>query len=247
MPQTPHPRPTPLTGIRCLLGVAALMVLAVLPARAAGDPAQLCDRAARMAASRTGVPVAVLRAIALTETGRTRDGRISPWPWTVNMEGAGHWFDSRAEAEAYVRRHQARGARSFDIGCFQINFRWHGAAFDSAAQMFEPEAGALYAAHFLQELYAETGTWPAAAGAYHSRTPALASRYRARFERHLARVAAAPPAERAPEAPPAPVSRAGANRYPLLQPGRTETATRGSLVPLREAALFGPFVGAGAR
>jgi hypothetical protein len=102
------------------------------------------------------------------------------------MEGAGHWFESRAEAEAYVAREQARGARSFDVGCFQINHRWHGEAFASVSAMFDPRANADYAARFMAGLYAETRDWGRAAGFYHSRTPEFFGRYRARFERIMA-------------------------------------------------------------
>lgn len=183
------------------LALAVLLLLAhALPAAAA---AALCDAAAARAATATGVPEAVLRAISLTETGRQREGTLQPWPWTVNMEGAGKWFDSAEEALAFVRTHHARGARSYDVGCFQINYRWHGAAFDNVEQMFDPDRNALYAARFLARLHAETGEWVAAAGAYHSRTPKYASRYSARFRRILARVTggAAPPAPAAPTAP----------------------------------------------
>lgn len=94
--------------------------LACLPrmARPAALP-ELCEAAAQVAAERTGVPVTVLSAISLTETGRRIGARTRPWPWTVNMEGKGKWFDSRAEALDYVRRNHARGARSYDVGCFQ--------------------------------------------------------------------------------------------------------------------------------
>jgi len=185
-----RPRPTETPARRALpIAAALLAVLALLVpappagARAAEDPARLCEAAARRAADRTGVPLHVLMAIALTETGRKSGGRFRPWPWTVNMEGAGHWFGSPQAALGYVETEFARGARSFDVGCFQINYKWHGDAFPSVAAMFDPEANALYAARFLASLFAETGDWSVAAGAYHSRTPAYAERYRARFDR----------------------------------------------------------------
>lgn len=140
-----------------------------------------CERVAEEAARRSGVPVSVLKAISLTETGRKVDGKFRPWPWTVNMEGAGHWFDTLDEARAYVFKEFKRGARSFDVGCFQINYKWHNQAFSSIDEMFDPLANALYAAKFLSELYAETGSWNGAAGAYHSRTKEFADRYAARF------------------------------------------------------------------
>jgi len=107
------------------------------------------------------------------------------------MEGRGVWFDSFEEARDYVAKHHARGARSYDVGCFQINFRWHGQHFSSLEEMFDPEANAAYAARFLSELYSEFGDWSRAAGAYHSRTPTFAGKYRVRFDRIRARLVAA--------------------------------------------------------
>ena len=188
------------------------------------DPARLCEEAARRAADRTGVPYRVLMAVSLTETGRARGGRARPWPWTVNMEGTGRWFGDPASARAYVERHHAAGARSYDIGCFQINYKWHGHAFTSLEEMFTPDRNADYAARFLARLYGETQDWSKAAGTYHSRTPAHAKRYRKTFDAHYAALVAAP-------APPTLTQVPGqGNSYPLLQPGGT-VAGHGSLFP----------------
>ena len=61
----------------------------------------------------------------------------------------------------------------------QINYRWHGHAFPSLDDMFDPEWTATYAAQFLRTLYEERGSWSEAAGAYHSLTPEKAQIYRA--------------------------------------------------------------------
>lgn len=153
--------------------------------------AVMCDQAAATAARESGVPVEVLRALTRTETGRRMDGALRPWPWTVNMEGEGRWFDNRAEAMAFVERRRSRGARSFDIGCFQINHMWHGQHFASIEAMFDPLTNARYAARFLNEIRAERvgprPDWVRIAGAYHSRTPRYAEKYRKRFAEILAR------------------------------------------------------------
>ena len=214
-----------------------LIVMLALPAAAAPE---LCERAARQAAAEGGVPQDLMLAITLAETGRRQDGALRPWPWAANLEGAGHWFDSRAALEAFAARAVAAGRTSIDIGCFQINLRWHGHAFATPEAMFDPAANAHYAAQFLSGLAAELGSWEAAAGAYHSRTPELAERYGARFRRHLAALQGGPlpmpdpdratsaigPAmsagDRRPErAPPSP--------YPLLAAGAP--AGLGSVVP----------------
>lgn len=189
----------------------------------------VCDLVARQAAHESGVPLTVMKAITRTETGRVQAGRLTPWPWTVNMEGAGHWFENRAEAEAYVAKHHARGARSYDVGCFQINYRWHGQHFTSVQAMFDPLTNARYAARFLTELHSETGDWSEAAGAYHSRTPKYAERYRTRFDRIRSRMDVSndpplsAPSKRLSQTP-------RPNLYPLLQPG-TQATGLGSLVP----------------
>ncbi len=191
----------------------------------------LCEEAAAVAASETGVPVDVLRAIALTESGRSQEGRLRPWPWTVNMEGVGKWFDSLPAALAFVDLHVTAGARSFDLGCFQINHRWHGHAFASVREMFDPVANARYAAGFLADLHRELGDWSLAAGAYHSRTPALAQRYRDRFDTIRADLAMSDPG-RPPEIPAPAASRTDTvNTYPLLV-SDAGGQTLGSLVPL---------------
>lgn len=155
------------------------------------DPSYVshCMRAIETASLRSGVPKDVMLAISLSETGKNISGQISPWPWTVNMEGAGVWFESQHAALDYTKKHFARGARSFDVGCFQINYKWHHKNFNSIEEMFDPLSNALYAARFLTELYLETGSWHRAAGFYHSRTPEYAERYAKRFERHRSNIA----------------------------------------------------------
>lgn len=167
-----------------------LAIATLLPGMAtwAETPADLCENVAEQVSYETGVPVSVLKAISLNETGRKSDGAFRPWPWTVNMEGTGHWFDSRDEALRYVFQEYKRGARSFDVGCFQINYKWHGDQFRSIEEMFDPLASARYAARFLTDLHQETGNWSKAAGAYHSRTPQHATRYAARFDRFRAKL-----------------------------------------------------------
>lgn len=205
------------------VAMLALALSATTPASAAPDTAiaALCDRAAIGAARRHGVPLDVLRAITRTETGRVSGGALQPWPWTVNMEGRGLWFASRAAAQIYVQAQLAGGARSFDVGCFQLNHRWHGAGFGSIGDMFDPDRNAGHAAAFLKRLHAELGDWTAAAGAYHSRTPELARRYTARFERIRGALSGT-------MAPPAALAR-GTGPGPLIAGGRTGL---GSLVPL---------------
>jgi len=175
--------------LRPVLWLGILLALAG-PVRAAPpaaeDPSELCERAIVDGARRGGVPVEVLRAVALNETGRKDAGKLRAWPWAINREGKGYWFKTYEEALGFARQSLAEGRTSFDVGCVQINYRWHGHAFPSLEAMFDPEWTATYAAQFLRTLFEERGDWSAAAGAYHSLTPELARTYAARFDTMLA-------------------------------------------------------------
>jgi hypothetical protein len=149
--------------------------------------ASLCDVAAQRASAETGVPLDVMLTITRLETGRGNTG--DPWPWTVNHAGDGSWFQTEDDARSYVFSKVKNGVSNIDIGCFQINYRWHADGFRSLDDMFNPDLNALYAGRFLTQLYREFGTWTEAAGAYHSRTPVHAERYKAKFQDILTRVA----------------------------------------------------------
>ncbi len=168
--------------------LAGLTFLLTTPAFSQGlrpAPAQPWTqcRIAVLAAERSGgIPEHLLAAISRVESGRLdpRTGSPSPWPWTINAEGEGLFYETKAAAVAAVRALQARGVRSIDVGCMQINLMHHPDAFASLEQAFDPEANAVYGARFLNQLHAQTGDWPKAAALYHSATAELGSEYQRR-------------------------------------------------------------------
>jgi hypothetical protein len=138
-----------------------------------------CEAAAILAGRAAGIPERVLPAMALIESGRRgADGGMHPWPWSIDVEGTDHVYASRAEAIAAVRLYQAAGIRSIDVGCLQVNLMHHPDAFASLEQAFDPMQNARYAAGFLRDLHAQSGSWAKAIGDYHSATPALGETYR---------------------------------------------------------------------
>lgn len=196
---------------------------------------RLCDAAALQAADIHGIPPQIMLAITRVETGREDGGALRPWPWAVNAAGQSHWFASYPEALAFVQDAATAGQSNLDIGCFQLNLHWHGAAFPSLEVMFDPTQNADYAAQFLLKNHVETGNWVDAVARYHSRTPEHATAYIEKVERVLAMMQAdGPPAGQfvpAPEGVEAPTTRN--NSYPLLQPGAR--AGLASIVPTAAA------------
>ncbi len=139
----------------------------------------LCQRAIARGTPTTHLPPNLLGAIGRVESGRIdlRDGNVKAWPWSINAEGRGYVFGTKAEAIAAVRTMQARNVTSVDVGCMQVNLMYHPTAFASLDDAFDPTLNVRYAAKFLGELFAATKDWNLAAGFYHSKTPDLALSY----------------------------------------------------------------------
>ncbi len=137
-----------------------------------------CEAAAAAEEQAAGLPTDLLAAVGRVESGRRgADGRVAPWPWSVNAAGEGRYLASAAEAVALVQSLQARGIRSIDVGCFQVNLLYHPDAFATLAEAFDPAANALAAGRFLRTLHDAAGDWDAAVGRYHSADPVLGLPY----------------------------------------------------------------------
>ena len=119
-----------------------------------------------------------MAAIGRIESGRRApDGAVNPWPWSINAEGTDYVYETKDAVIAAVRALQAKGVRSIDVGCMQVNLLQHPQAFASLDQAFDPVENARYAARFLVQLKEQTGDWDKATAAYHSATPELGEPY----------------------------------------------------------------------
>jgi hypothetical protein len=172
---------------------AALFALLASPALGQGQPPpaannpadwSACRAAVREAERGTQLPPNLLASIARVESGRRNPetGEFGPWPWTINAEGQGRFFRTKAEAIAEVRALQARGVRSMDVGCMQINLMFHPAAFANLDEAFDPLTNARYAVRFLTELNSTRNNWTQSAANYHSNTAEFATAYQRRVQ-----------------------------------------------------------------
>jgi soluble lytic murein transglycosylase-like protein len=158
-----------------------LFLLLALPARAQDDPWTACQRAIAAAERGSGLPAGLLLAIARVESGRPKPGGgIAPWPYALNGGGEGRFPPDRAAAIAEVEAFRARGVRSIDVGCMQVNLQYHPNAFDGLEAAFDPARNVAYAVRFLRELRGRTGNWAEAIAQYHSGEPGRGLSYHAR-------------------------------------------------------------------
>ena len=165
---------------------AAFLCLLVFPQLAAAasrrptaQPEPACVASIDAAPRPAMMPVQMLHAISAVESGRIDPAthRAAPWPWTINVNGVGYFYESKAQVVAAVGLLQAAGIRSIDVGCMQVNLMYHPDAFASLDTAFDPATNVAYAIRFLSSLYHQTGSWPTAAAAYHSQTPEIGADY----------------------------------------------------------------------
>jgi hypothetical protein len=144
----------------------------------------LCTAAVHDAEAKYSLPGGLLGTIAKVESGRpiTAMRDVRAWPWTIDADGRGYFFESKAAAVAWAKQGLARGVAFMDIGCMQVDLQMHPGAFRSIEEAFDPAANVDYGARYLQRLHDADagGNWYVAVGLYHSHTPGLAAAYRGR-------------------------------------------------------------------
>lgn len=179
-----HIRPLAKGTLLALL-MGASMAAYAAPADPMIEGARQCTQHFPQQERANSIPTHLLAAIATTESGRHHEGlgMNVPWPWTINVEGKGYFFASKAEAIANTQNFLAKGYNSIDVGCMQVNLKHHPKAFANLNEAFDPAQNVAYAAKFLRTNYASTGDWIKATAAYHSRTPKYGARYLAKIEK----------------------------------------------------------------
>jgi tetratricopeptide (TPR) repeat protein len=127
------------------------------------------------------IPQGLLTAISMTEAGRPdAAGHLTPWPWTINVGGQGRFFETKDEAVAATRKLIDEGQNSIDIGCMQVNTRYHPDAFRSIEDAFDPATNVAYGAKFLSSLHGIQGSWAKAIERYHTSEDGKREEYRDR-------------------------------------------------------------------
>lgn len=124
----------------------------------------LCEREMIAASEAEKVPLGVLYAVALTETGR--GGLLHAY--ALNIEGQTVVAESAQEAVTHFRAARRKGKKLIDLGCMQINHYYHGAHFQSVQDMLDPRRNVFYAARFLRQLEEREGSWSMAVARYHA-------------------------------------------------------------------------------
>jgi len=132
--------------------------------RSAVASENICEREMLRAATTHDIPVGVLYAVALTETGQR--GALNAY--AMNVAGRPVFNADLPAALSVFSVARQSGVKLIDIGCMQINHHFHGENFGSVEAMFDPHRNVDYAATFLKRLRAQEGSWTAAVARYHA-------------------------------------------------------------------------------
>ena len=176
----------------CAFNNQTQMTLPVLSRRRVmRDTANLdvCAKAVIEAEKKYQIKEGLLQTIASVESGRWDDKlkrRVS-WPWAMQVNGKGYYYNTKEEAVSAVKALMAQGIDNIDVGCMQINLKYHGKAFSSIENAFEPAQNVAYSARFLRDLYQHNGhSWQKTAMQYHSKNYARGLQYKSKLEQHYA-------------------------------------------------------------
>ncbi len=144
--------------------------------------ASSCQDAIANAEKKYNLPPYILQAVAITESGR--EG--SPYPWAMNIQGRSYYASGPDEVQSLVSQYGSRS--SIDIGCAQINLKWHGHRFSDWRQLLDPQTNADYASYHRLELRKEFGGWSKAVSAYHSRTNWRGANYACKVSKNYGKI-----------------------------------------------------------
>jgi Transglycosylase SLT domain len=171
--------------LRRVLALIGGLVVATLSLPGLANTQDDCGAIADWMERSENIPLGLLHAVALAESGRPHpsDGENRAWPWTVRSGPDSFYLPSKELALRKVHELRAAGRSNIDVGCMQINLGHHPTAFGSLDEAFDPAANVAYGARFLKQLQEETRSWAIATGRYHSADPDRGQAYRSRVHR----------------------------------------------------------------
>ena len=157
-------------GMKAALAAATLIgaIFASAPAAAQASDYGVtsdCPTLIARTEARRNIPRGLLMAIALTESGTGG----TPSPYAMNIAGRSHFARSGQEMANIISANWSRGVRSIDVGCMQVNLKYHGGNFARLTDLLNSVTNVEYGASYLIKLATESGSWKNAVMSYHNK------------------------------------------------------------------------------
>lgn len=150
-----------------LAALAVAASAAALPGVAQAQSQQAIDcpgLIARTEAARN-IPRGLLMAIAVTESALNGQ----PNPFAMNIAGRAYHASGFQDMANVIAANWQRGVRSIDVGCMQVNLKYHGSKFARLTDLLDPATNVNYGASYLITLATDAGSWKDAVMSYHNK------------------------------------------------------------------------------
>ena len=154
-------------------------ILIFITSKSLASDSVYCLNAIKHFEKKYNIPKNFLYLISLVESGKWDENSktVQPWPWTVHIGGKAKFFKNRGEMVMFLKKHISYGKENIDVGCNQINYKYHKHNFNSIEHMVTPYYNIEYSAYYLSQNFAKTGNWHDAIALYHSKNPLHNGRY----------------------------------------------------------------------
>ncbi|HXF90841.1 MAG TPA: hypothetical protein VNJ29_02810 [Candidatus Nitrosotenuis sp.] len=114
------------------------------------DPTQnLCGKPIKHIAKKLKIFPEVLWAVTATESSY----RGAPWPWSANLNGKSYYFRTKQQLKNFVKKISKHSRQNLDLGCMQLNYRYHRWKFKSLNDMIDPHQNMIFGSLYLYELF----------------------------------------------------------------------------------------------
>jgi hypothetical protein len=156
-----------------IVGLTALSSIHLFSAPAAAQTGISCPQLIADAEARRQIPRGLLMAIAVTESGLNG----SPNPHAMNIAGRSYFARDLNDMASVISANWQRGIQSIDVGCMQINLKYHGDKFARMTDLLHSPTNVEYGASYLIHLATERGSWREGVMDYHNKNSAARRRW----------------------------------------------------------------------
>ena len=85
------------------------------------------------------VPVEIVKRIITHESKSFFNGEVQPWPWTLNINGVGYYYNTKKEALEAALQALDEDVKKLGIGFGQLEWKYHGQRADwNLAKALDP-------------------------------------------------------------------------------------------------------------
>jgi hypothetical protein len=151
-----------------LLATMVTSAISAIPATAQAQDGISCPQLIASTEAKRQIPRGLLMAIAVTESGVNG----VPNPHAMNIAGKTYHARDLEDMAQVISNNWSKGVRSIDVGCMQINLKYHGQKFARLTDLLHSPTNVDYGASYLIKLAIDRGSWREGVMDYHNKLSA---------------------------------------------------------------------------